>query len=56
MKVSEKEENVPHFFQSMLTAMRKCGVIFKVRLSPQGHLFSQYFELYVYTSVHLFRC
>ncbi len=31
----------------------KRGVIFKVRLSPQGHLFSQYYELYIHQCTYL---
>ena len=40
-----------HFYTIVLTdvgpSVWKRGVIFKVRLSPQGHLFSQYYELYI---------
>ena len=31
----------------------KRGVIFKVRLSPQSHLFSQYYELYIHQCTYL---
>ena len=46
-----------HFYIIVLIAVSpsvgKIGVIFKVRLSPQGHIFSQYCELYIHQCTYL---